>query len=133
MRQALWPDSTAREVDDLLSARTAGEYSVLVVERLDRGLAAFAEVGIRAHAEGCASSPVAYLEGIWVDPDLRRSGVGSHLCHAVVAWARRKGLAELASDAALDNTISHAFHEAVGFVEAERLVCYRLSVLPASS
>lgn len=39
--------------------------------------------------------------------------------------AMRRALAELASDALLENTASHAMHRALGFEEAERVVCFR--------
>lgn len=131
MRQSFWPDSTAAEVDELL-ARGARSYVVLVAERLgsDGGgrLCGFAEVGTRPYAEGCDSSPVAYLEGIWVDADARRVGVGAALVREADGWARAQGLIELASDTELVNSTSQAFHEAMGFEEAERLVAYRRRV-----
>lgn len=130
MRLALWPDSTAQEVDDLLEGHGPPAYFVLVAERVGEkaGLAGFAEVGERPYAEGCATSPVAYLEGIWVDPDHRRSGVGAALVEAAVAWARGRGLREMGSDADLDNVVSHDFHRGSGFHEVGRAVCFRRSL-----
>ncbi len=131
MRRSLWPDSTAAEVDELLAPGTRA-YVVLVAERLGSdgkgGLCGFAEVGTRPYAEGCESSPVAYLEGIWVDADARRVGVGAALVREADGWARAQGLTELASDTDLANTTSQAFHQAMGFEEAERLVAYRRRV-----
>jgi aminoglycoside 6'-N-acetyltransferase I len=124
MRTALWPDSVAREVDELVS-RPRSEYVVLVAEREAVGLRGFAEVGHRPYAEGCATSPDAYLEGIWVDVEWRRSGVATSLLRAAEDWARSLGLAELASDSGVDNESSQAFHRAAGFEEVERIVCYR--------
>ncbi|GMV03727.1 MAG: hypothetical protein AMXMBFR53_00090 [Gemmatimonadota bacterium] len=124
MRMALWPDSTPEEVDALLELPPT-EYAVLVAERSDGRLAAFAEVGTRAYAEGCATSPVAYLEGIWVDADARRTGVGVGLLRQAEAWARARGLSELASDADIANQPSLDFHRAAGFQEVERIVCFR--------
>jgi aminoglycoside 6'-N-acetyltransferase I len=43
----------------------------------------------------------------------------------VEAWARERGFRELASDALLENTVSHAAHAALGFEEVERAVKYR--------
>jgi hypothetical protein len=42
---------------------------------------------------------VAYLEGWYVDRDVRRHGIGAALVHAAEAWARERGYRELASDA----------------------------------
>lgn len=124
MRTALWPDSTATEVDHLLT-RLPEAYAVLVAERPDGGLGAFAEVGTRPYAEGCDSSPVAYLEGIWVDPGFRRSGLGAALVRHAERWALARGLTELASDADIHNQASLEFHVAAGFEEVERIVCFR--------
>ena len=99
---------------------------VLVAARAGGGgLAGFAELGERPYADGCDTSPVAYLEGWWVDDDVRRQGVGAALVAAGVAWARERGYREIASDALLDNVVSHRAHEALGFEEVERAVRYR--------
>jgi hypothetical protein len=74
MRAALWPDETAlahaEEIDELLAG---GEAWGFVAEHSDGGAAGFAEVAIRKYANGCDSRPVAFLEGIWVRPQLRRA------------------------------------------------------------
>ena len=44
---------------------------------------------------------------------------------AVEDWARARGYTEMASDALLDNSVSHAWHSAQGFDEVERIVVYR--------
>lgn len=122
MRQSLWPDPRASEVDDVLQSHTS-ERVVLVAERRLGTLCGFAEVGSRAYDEGCATSPVAYPEGIWVDPDARRGSVGRALVRDARAWARTHGFRELASDCDVDDDQSLAFHLALGFVEAQRIVC----------
>ena len=97
---------------------------VFVAARSGGGLAGFAEAATRPYAEGCATSPVAVLEGWYVDPDVRRHGVGRALVAAVERWSRAAGLRELASDALLDNLTSHRAHARLGFREVERLVCF---------
>ena len=125
MRRTLWPDSTEAEVDDLLEEREPNAF-VLVAEGVPDGLAGFAELGSRRYAEGCVSSPVGYLEGIWVDPEARRCGIASSLVDGALAWARACGYAELGSDCDLENLASQAFHRATGFEEVQRIVCFRL-------
>jgi aminoglycoside 6'-N-acetyltransferase I len=129
MRQALWPnadpDAQLADMDEWLAK---ADTTVIVVPRIGgagAGLAGFAEVGTRSVAESCESSPVAFLEGWYVDPDLRRQGVGTALVRAAETWARSKGLKEFASDTQLANTDSQRAHAAVGFIEVERLVAYR--------
>lgn len=95
-----------------------------VVDRGDGRLGGYVEVGTRGYAEGCASSPVAYVEAWYVDADLRRRGWGGRLIAAVEAWARAQGLTELASDTLLDNAASIAAHRTLGFTEVERQVCF---------
>jgi len=126
LRTALWPSSPGDhpvEIEAFFERRPADQECVIAtVEGVGAG---FAEVGLRAYAEGCASSPVGYLEGIYVDPTFRGRGVGRALVQEGMTWARTLGCTEMASDRALDNEASGAFHEAVGFQEAERVVCYR--------
>ena len=41
-----------------------------------------------------------------------------------INWAKNQGCTEFASDCELSNTESQAFHQAVGFEEANRIVAY---------
>lgn len=85
----------------------------------------FAEAAIRRdYVEGCETSPVVFLEGVYVAPDARKSGVARALADRVGNWGRARGCAEYASNALLDNIDSHAFHAAIGFVETERVVFF---------
>jgi aminoglycoside 6'-N-acetyltransferase I len=127
MRRALFPEIAREdEAADAAAWLAWPNAVVLVAERLGGGgLAGFAELATRPYAEGCETSPVAYLEGWYVDPDMRRRGVGAALVRAGENWARDHGYRELASDALLDNTISQQAHEALGFTEVERSVHFR--------
>jgi aminoglycoside 6'-N-acetyltransferase I len=69
-----------------------------------------------------ATSPVGFLEGLYVAPTWRRHGVARSLVEVAQAWCVECGCSEFASDALLDNAISHAVHRALGFAEAERVV-----------
>lgn len=102
--------------------------SVIVHERPDGALGGFIEIGRREYADGCTTSPVAYVEGWYVDDDLRREGIGRALLGAAEEWARARGFNEIASDAVLDNAISIAAHRALGFDEVERAVHFRKSL-----
>lgn len=129
MRLELWPDSEERELDALLALpRTKG--LVIVATSGEGELEGFAEFGLRKFADGCKTSPVAYLEGIWVDPSLRRSSIASDLVREGETWARSLALTELASDCELDNVGSQAFHLAAGFEEVQRSVCFRRRLTP---
>lgn len=129
MRSALYPDSAPDEIDEWLDNAEQGTtrvgVAVLVADRGEGRLAGFAEIGLRNYAEGCNSTPVAFLEGWYVDPDVRRQGLGAELVRAVEDWARARGLEELASDTTLDNAVSLKAHLALGFEEVERQICFR--------
>jgi len=126
MRRALWPhDTAARHEVEMAAWLARPDAAVVVCGRELGGLCGFAEVSVRSYADGCASSPVAFLEGWYVDPDRRGSGVGRALVGAVEAWARERGLQELASDALLDNEAGQRAHERLGFIEVDRAVRYR--------
>lgn len=131
MRCALWPDASAAEHESEMGVWSARSDAVVVVSvRPSGGLRGFAEAGSRPYADGCRTSPVAFLEGWYVDADSRLTGVGRLLVGAVEAWAREQGLQELASDTLLDNEPSQRAHERLGFVEVERAVRYRKAVAP---
>ena len=102
------------------------EESIVVLEVSETGIRAFAEATLRFdYVNGCDTSPVAFLEGIFVREEVRGSGVGRGLLEVVRDWAKERGCLELASDADIDNTASHAFHRALGFAETQRTVFFR--------
>jgi aminoglycoside 6'-N-acetyltransferase I len=129
LRAELWPDASAdehrRELAETSFDDDSRSVCILAVDEAG-GIAAFAEASLRSdYVNGCETSPVAFLEGIYVRPRHRRRGVGQMLCVAVEQWARAKGCTELASDALLENADSHCFHGAIGFEETERVVYFR--------
>ncbi|HET7459545.1 MAG TPA: GNAT family N-acetyltransferase [Gemmatimonadaceae bacterium] len=127
MRRALWPDVGDDDAQrrDVAAWRARPDAVVLVTVRAGgAGLAGFAEVGARSIADGCETSPVAYLEGWYVDADVRRRGVGTALVRAAEAWARAQGYRELASDVELPNVVSQQAHAALGFTEVGQSVMY---------
>ena len=99
--------------------------AVIVADRGDGLLAGFVEIGSRNYAEGCETTPVAYLEGWYVDPDVRRTGLGANLVEAAETWALQHGFSEIASDTELDNSISLQAHVSLGYTEVERQICFR--------
>ena len=125
MRAALWPD------DDDCETSIAGYFAALdpdVVTLMafdsEQQPVGFAEVGTRAYAEGCESSPVAFLEGWYVIPEARWTGAGRALVAAAEDWARLRGFQELGSDTELRNEAAINAHKALGFEETERIVCF---------
>ena len=129
MSVALFPEYSA---DDLAKGmrefRTRPDAEVFVVERNNGSTAGFVEAGSRPYADGCDTSPVGFVEAWYVDPDVRRAGYGRTLLRAAEDWARGRGYTEMASDALLDNLISHAAHHRAGYEEVGRVVQFRKSL-----
>ena len=130
MRARLYPDLDPHEIDDWFKvAKEGGTHlvgvAVFVADRGDGSLAGFVEIGSRNYAEGCETTPVAFLEGCYVDPDVRRTGLGSGLVQAAETWAVTHGYSEMASDTELDNEISLQAHLSLGYEEVERQICFR--------
>ncbi|HEX6643731.1 MAG TPA: aminoglycoside 6'-N-acetyltransferase [Gemmatimonadales bacterium] len=131
LRCELWPGEPGAELMDeareFFRGGAPGNEVVLLAER-EGQVVGFAEVGMRAYAEGCVTSPVGYLEGWYVEPGHRGTGVGRALVDAAIAWARARGLSEFASDALYDNDASRAAHRALGFEEVEAIRCFRKEI-----
>jgi len=128
LRLLLWPGDHAaeflEEVRDML-AQPQRYGAWLIRDEQGRALG-LAEASVRSdYVNGTDGSPVLFLEGIYVCEDARRQGVARALVRAVQAWGSARGCVDFASDAALDNTVSHALHRALGFVETERVVYFR--------
>ena len=123
MRQSLWPDHTAEEfATQSQEILNDPQQAVFVVERSNGNLGGFLEVGMRKYAEGCETSPVGYIEGWYVDEDLRGQDLGRALVQVAEDWARGQGLTEMASDTWLDNEGSIQAHIKLGYDEVERAV-----------
>jgi aminoglycoside 6'-N-acetyltransferase I len=105
--------------------RNPEREAVFVSAEPDGRLRGFVEVSLRASAAGCESSPVGYLEGWYVESEVRRKGIGKALVAIAEEWARSKGCREMASDAVVENEVSHVAHGRLGYEEVERLVHFR--------
>lgn len=126
LRAALWPDSAPDNEHDKQTLLNAPErYRVLIFTHENGDALGFAEASIRTdYVNGTHSSPVAFLEGLYVRPTHRGQGIARQLVADVQQWAEAMGCTELASDARLDNQVSHAMHKALGFAETERVVYF---------
>jgi len=132
MRTQLWPDSADDHSEEL--TRFFNQKSIDIVETyvVDRGLGklgGFIELNIRNFAEGSRQARVPYIEGWFIDKDLRQKGYGSRLIRQAEVWAKMLGYSELASDAEIDNRVSIQAHLNLGFEEQDRVVCF-LKQLP---
>jgi RimJ/RimL family protein N-acetyltransferase len=69
-------------------------------------------------------SPVAYLEGIFVEAEFRKRGVARSLVAESARWAKERGCSAMASDCEIDNPDSLKFHLRIGFGEVSRNIYF---------
>jgi aminoglycoside 6'-N-acetyltransferase I len=126
-RLALWPDATADDHRAYMAIALAQpeRFLQLMIYDANRVPIGFIEGSIRAdYVNGTESSPVGFVEGVYVTPEWRRKGVARLLFAAIADWASARGCRELASDALLENVASQRAHVALGFRETERVVYF---------
>lgn len=117
----LWPDHDRQELKKELGEILKREDAAFFLA--ENG--GFAQCQLRHdYVEGTEGSPEGYLEGIFVEESCRRRGLAKELLSACENWAREKGCKEFASDCELTNTKSLRFHLALGFEEANRIICF---------
>ena len=121
----LWPSHVKGELMCELGEILAKEDSAFFLAERDGKQVGFAQCQLRHdYVEGTESSPVGYLEGIFVEEAARGGGIARYLLAACEDWAREQGCREFASDCEVTNAGSLSFHLAVGFEEANRIICF---------
>lgn len=121
----LWPGHREDELTQEFALLMAENKAAFFLARAGELAVGFAQCAIRHdYVEGTSTSPVGYLEGIYVREEHRREGVAAGLLSACETWARQQGCREFASDCGLDNAQSLRFHLAAGFEEANRIICF---------
>ena len=120
---ALWGGSPA-DMAETFSAVLKEGGAVFLAQAAGEPVG-FAQVQLRRdYVEGARTSPVGYLEGLYVREGFRRRGAATALVALCQDWAKAQGCQEFASDCELGNEASQAFHQAAGFTEANRIVCF---------
>lgn len=121
----MWEDNTIEGLTaDLAEIIGKPESAVFLLYDGERAIG-FAQCQLRHdYVEGTDSSPVGYLEGIFVEAAYRKKGYAKKLLEQCENWAKDMGCTEFASDCELTNTGSLAFHLKMGFEEANRVICF---------
>ncbi len=121
----LWPEHRPEELEaEFESILPNEDCAVYLYEQAGKPVG-FAQCQLRYdYVEGTETSPVGYLEGVFVEKPYRNRGAASALLAACENWAREQGCKEFASDCELTNTDSLHFHLAAGFTEANRIICF---------
>lgn len=121
----MWESHSIGELAEDMAEIMAREDAQFFIKYEQEVPVGFAQCQLRHdYVEGTETSPVGYLEGILVRADYRRRGYARELLQECEKWAREKGCREFASDCELVNEESLRFHMAVGFCEANRIICF---------
>ena len=129
MAVQMWDSHTVEELETEFAKNLNNDNSAFFIQYENNMPIGFAQCGLRMdYVEGTKSSPVGYLEGIFVKPKYQNKGYARELLSACENWAISKGCIEFASDCELDNDKSLMFHMAMGFEEANRVICFRKSL-----
>jgi Acetyltransferases len=122
----LWPSHEISDMEKEMINYIVSENGAVFIYFIENKGAGFAQCSLRNdYVEGTKSSPVGYLEGIYVKADHRKRGIGKKLLIQCEEWAKSKGCSEFASDCELNNTKSLKFHLKIGFEEANRIICFK--------
>ena len=121
----LWPEHTLEELkSEFLDIIDCSDAVFYIITNEDQPIG-FAQCQLRYdYVEGTVSSPVGYLEGIFIKEEYRNNGYARRLLQECERWALEKGCKEFASDCELSNEVSLNFHLNMGFAEANRVICF---------
>lgn len=109
-------NSSEENEKDLRWIQKDDRYEPFLAKDKSGKAAGYIELSTRSdYVENSESSPVGYIESIFVQPQHRKAGLGRQMVEFAEQWCRDKGYTELGSDAVIDNTLSHQFHKGVGF------------------
>lgn len=121
----MWNESSIQDLENEFKNVLVSDDNAVYIAEQNGNPIGFAHCSLRNdYVEGTESSPVGYLEGVFVEDEYRRKGFAKELVCECEEWARQKGCIEFASDCELDNKDSICFHKNIGFTEANRIVCY---------
>lgn len=121
----LWSSHSVQEMAEEFSVLFSDDEACVFLKFEGESAVGFAQCQLRHdYVEGTESSPVGYLEGIFVREELRHKGYAGELLRECEKWAKEKGCTEFASDCELENEDSLHFHMAMGFAEANRIICF---------
>lgn len=122
---ALWESSSVNALTDEFTEIISNDSTEIFLKYEDGEPIGLAQCSLRHdYVEGTESSPVGYLEGIYVKEKFRNRGYAKELLRVCEGWAKDKGCREFASDCEIDNENSILFHKAVKFAEANRIICF---------
>ena len=126
MRQELYHSTGDPSPDEeMRNIHTSDDWHCWFITDVDGEVIGLAEISIRNIVDGCLTSPVPYLEGLFIMPGHRALGLGTVVMQMLMDWAVGQGYQEFATDAELENNRAQKFYEKLAFEEVDRVVVYR--------
>ena len=121
----MWDENSVEDLSNEFSALLSKEDAQIFLKYENNIPVGFAQCQLRHdYVEGTETTPVGYLEGIFIMEGYRNRGYAKELLNECEKWAKDKGCKEIASDCEMDNDISFQFHMAMNFTEANRIICF---------
>lgn len=121
----MWDSHTVEELEKDFENIIANRESAVFIYLVENQAVGFSQCQLRHdYVEGTESSPVGYLEGIFVEEEFRHKGYAKQLLKECEKWAKEQRCTEFASDCELGNDASLAFHTKMGFEEVNRVICF---------
>lgn len=121
----MWKSHTVEDLTKIFCEHIRKGKNIIFLAISEEHIVGFAQCGLRFdYVEGTDSSPVGYLEGIFVLEEYKKRGYAKELLGECQNWAKDQGCLEFASDCELDNEDSLKFHLKMGFAEANRIICF---------
>lgn len=125
LAKELWTEQSLEELMIEFTELVASDNTYIVIKYIEDMAIGFAQCQLRNdYVEGTNTTPVGYLEGIYIKPEFRHNGYASELLKKCEIWIKNKGCVEFASDCELNNEQSLKFHLAYGFKEVNRVICF---------
>ncbi|WP_029169198.1 aminoglycoside 6'-N-acetyltransferase [Clostridium cellulovorans] len=122
----LWPDNEISQLEEDMKEYIDSNNGAVFIYFDETTPVGFAQCGLRHdYVEGTQSSPVGYLEGIFVKEEYQRRCIAKKLLAQCEEWAKAQGCSEFASDCELTNIDSLKFHLQIGFEETNRIICFK--------
>jgi aminoglycoside 6'-N-acetyltransferase I len=126
----LFPEDNFDELLDVYKESLSKENEHCVLYQKDNKYTGYMHLSVRSdYVNGADTSPVAFVEAIYVLTDYRKQGIGKEFIEYAEMYAKQKGISQFASDCFIDNTASENFHKSCGFIEKERVICFMKEVI----
>ncbi len=127
----LWPEEKRDDLTELFYRILNASDGIGFICRKNEEAIGFATVSLRNIVNGAKSSPVGFLEGIYVKEAYRRLGVAKKLVEIGEKWVKDHGCSQIGSDALDWNHDSILFHEKLGYKKIYTTVNFIKNIDPA--